>query len=80
MSIEPKRMYWTGMIVGLLSIPFFALIVPQIAALYICQDELRKNPDVKWPSVLGIVAASIASVIVALILLRVLSTIVWPVD
>ncbi|MBM7825152.1 uncharacterized protein YqgC (DUF456 family) [Arcanobacterium pluranimalium] len=80
MSIEPKRMYWTGMIVGLLSIPFFALIVPQIATLYICQDELRKNPDVKWPSVLGIVAASIASVIVALILLRVLSTIVWPVD
>lgn len=80
MGNEPKRTYWTGMIVGLLSIPFFALIVPQIAALYICQDELRKDPDVKWPSWVGIVGASVASVMVALILLRVLSTVFWPVD
>lgn len=80
MNTEPKRMYWTGMIVGLLSVPFFALIVPQVAAFYICHDELRKNPDVKWPSWLGIAGAAIASVIVALILLRMLSAIFWPVD
>ncbi|MEW6870548.1 hypothetical protein [Trueperella pyogenes] len=79
MNTQPQRVYWTGMIVGLLSIPFFVFIVPQIAALSICRNELRKNPEVKWPSRLGIVGASIASLVVALILLRVLSIIVWPV-
>ncbi|MBB3024455.1 hypothetical protein [Trueperella pyogenes] len=80
MNTQPQRVYWTGMVVGLLSIFFFVLIIPQIAALSICRDELRKNPEVKWPSILGIVASSIASLVVALILLRVLSIIVWPVD
>ncbi len=76
----PQTIYWAGMVVGLLSVPFFALIVPQIAAFYISINELRRKPDVTWPSKLGIIGASVASIIAALILLRFLSVLIWPVN
>ncbi len=78
MENEKKKVYWAGMIVGCLSIPFFYLVIPQAAALQLTINELRAKPEITWPTKVGLVCATISSLVAAAIIIRVLSVFIWP--
>ncbi|AWE42494.1 MULTISPECIES: hypothetical protein [unclassified Actinobaculum] len=79
MENEKKKVYWAGLIVGCLSIPFFYLVIPQAAALQLTINELRAKPEITWPTKVGLACAIVASLVAGflgvVIIIRLLSAV-----